>query len=61
MTELKEVLKPRDYEVLKMYTLGELTQAQIASQIGITRSYISRIMQGVAKKGVKIGERMGVI
>ncbi|HEY8424057.1 MAG TPA: RNA polymerase sporulation sigma factor SigK [Clostridia bacterium] len=47
MDIIKKVLDEREYQIIKMrYSLGEeksLTQREVASKLGISRSYISRI------------------
>ncbi len=52
--KLESVLSPRERMILKMryglYNQEEYTQREIASQLGISRSYVSRIEKNAIKK-----------
>ncbi len=52
--QIKYVLKPREKEILQLrYGLNneeEKTQREIAEQMGISRSYVSRIEKKALKK-----------
>lgn len=53
-TQVESILSPRERTVLKMryglYNQEEYTQREIAKQLGISRSYVSRIEKSAIKK-----------
>lgn len=54
MTSLKEVLTPKEYQVIcyryGLFHMPEQTQREIAAQLHISRSYVSRIEKNALKK-----------
>lgn len=51
---MKQLLEPREYEIVSLRygltPLGEMTQREIASRLGISRSYVSRIEKNALLK-----------
>jgi len=59
ITELEKTLKPRDITILRMYIQGEMTHSQIGKQLGISQSYISRILSRILKTGRNLTIKLG--
>lgn len=59
MDELERQLKPNELAILRMYIVDEeITQRDIAERLGISQSYISRILKRTMDKARKIYNKL---
>jgi RNA polymerase sporulation-specific sigma factor len=60
LDKLYNSLKPREREIIKLFFEDELTQKDVAEQLRISQSYISRIITRILKKAKQIHETLQV-
>lgn len=61
MDELNKVIKPRDMAILRMYISGGddgMTQKEISEQLGISQSYVARLIAKTMNKARNIYKRL---
>lgn len=58
LKEFMSSLKPRERQIIHMYFHEDMTQKEISMELGISQSYISRLVKRILLKGEKLNNKL---